>query len=381
MSSLPQSSVKYVIKAVINSKGVVEKPDVIGAIFGQTEGLLGPDMDLRELQVHGKVGRIEVEIDSSNGSSKAEIKIPSGLDAAETAILAASLETIDRVGPCISDVVVEKVEDVRVSKRNYIVSRAQQILNDMVLEAPKPEDLSKSVRKGVDAPLKTYYGFYAGPGVFNSEEIILVEGRSDVLNLIEKGYDNGVALGGTSVPKSVSELIEDHEKVVLFLDGDRGGDLIKKEMDIKADYDFIARAPEGMEVEDLSKEEISSCLNSLSEPSETSYAEESDQKVSEQECELSDEEASVFRTLLNDIVGSRAACLLDENLELLSRVPVSRIGVEVESNEGEVYAVVFDGTLSGDVVSVAEQEEVQFLVGMRGDGASSEVCCLKKEDI
>lgn len=44
------STAKYVVEARFTVEGVVEKPDVIGAIFGQTEGLFGPDLDLRELQ-------------------------------------------------------------------------------------------------------------------------------------------------------------------------------------------------------------------------------------------------------------------------------------------------------------------------------------------
>ncbi len=377
MSNLYDSSVKYIIKAVINSKGVVEKPDVIGAIFGQTEGLLGPDMDLRKLQVKGKVGRIEVEVESGKGDSEARLEIPSGLDSAETSILAASLETIDRVGPCIADVKVESVEDVRISKRSYIVDRAQEILENMVDEAPGPEDLSKSVRKRMDPTVKSYYGLYAGPGVFNSDEIIFVEGRSDVLNLLNNGYDNAVAIGGTSVPEKISEIAEDHKKVVVFLDGDRGGDLIKKEMDMKVEYDFIARAPRGKEVEDLSSDEIELCLAEMKENSK----EESLEDENEVECQVSDIERTVFTSLLKELVGTRAAVFLDNDLNELGKVPASRMSDGFDSFGSNTYAVVFDGSISEKIVSNAEPFGVEFIVGMRGEANCSRVCCLKKEDI
>ncbi len=378
MSNSYNSSVKYIIKAVINSKGVVEKPDVIGAIFGQTEGLLGPEMDLRKLQVKGKVGRIEVEVESDNGDSEARLKIPSGLDSAETAILAASLETIDRVGPCIADVKIESVEDVRISKRSYIVDRAQELLQNMVDEAPGPEDLSKSVKKRMDPTVKSYYGLYAGPGVFNSEEIIFVEGRSDVLNLLNNGYDNAVAIGGTSVPEKVSEIAENHEKIVFFLDGDRGGDLIKKEVDAKLDYDFIARAPRGKEVEDLSSEEIESCLGDME---DNSVEEKLEEDKEDKECTVSDIERTVFAGLLKELVGTRGAVFLDKDLNEIGKLPASRISDGFESFGSNAYAVVFDGSISEKVVAGAENFGIEFIVGMRGDTDCSRVCCLKKEDI
>ena len=48
------------MQANFEIEGVVEKPDVIGAVFGQTEGLFGPELELRELQKSGRIGRIEI---------------------------------------------------------------------------------------------------------------------------------------------------------------------------------------------------------------------------------------------------------------------------------------------------------------------------------
>ena len=416
MSSLPQSSVKYIIKATIESKGVVEKPDIIGAIFGQTEGLLGPDMDLRQLQVQGKVGRIDVEVHDYDGESEAHIEIPSSLDSAETAILAASLETIDRVGPCISDVTVDKVEDVRVSKRNYIVDRAKEILDNMVKDAPSPEDLSRAVRKKMNPRIQTYYGLYAGPKAKKSSEVILCEGRSDVLNLLNSGYENAVAIGGTSVPDEVSEVCDDHKQVTVFLDGDRGGDLIEKEIGQKADIDLVARAPDGKEVEDLTGKEIEDALSDSRSFEHVSEEEESEEEFDDEEVseetvgrdvgteesgrstesedaddeseesvkdvsELSSTEKRVFSELLNGLVGTRAACLLDGDMKEVGRVPVSKLTDSIDSYSEDIKAVVFDGTISDEICAKAEEEGVDYLVGMKGDAKSSELACIRRYDI
>ena len=91
------STTKYIIKANIVIEGIVEKPDIVGAIFGQTEGLLGDDLDLRELQKTGRIGRIQVEVNNEGGHSIGLVLIPSSLNKVETSILAAGLEAVDRV--------------------------------------------------------------------------------------------------------------------------------------------------------------------------------------------------------------------------------------------------------------------------------------------
>jgi len=119
---------KYLIHARIAANGIVERSDVVGAVFGQTEGLLGDELDLRDLQQSSKVGRIDVEISSENGQSFGTLTIATSLGKAETAILAASLETIDRVGPCRADIEVTTIEDIRAAKRREIVDRAKELL-------------------------------------------------------------------------------------------------------------------------------------------------------------------------------------------------------------------------------------------------------------
>ena len=254
---------KYLIKAKIFTDGVVEKPDVVGAIFGQTEGLLGEELDLRDLQKSGKIGRIEVEIDSKKGRTEGFALIPSGLDQVESSILAASLETIDRIGPCKAKVEIESIEDVRIQKRQKIVERAEALYKKMS-ESGKSvsESIVASVREEVEKGEILTYGdehLPAGPAIKDSDSIIVVEGRSDVLNLLRYGIKNTIAVQGTNIPKTVQKLSRERT-VTVFLDGDRGGDLILKEMLQVAEIDFVARAPPGTEVEELTYKQIVKAL-------------------------------------------------------------------------------------------------------------------------
>lgn len=250
---------KYLIHISVTAEGVVEKPDVVGAIFGQTEGLLGEDLDLRDLQRTGRVGRIDVQITSKKGETKGEILISSSLDRAETAILAASLETIDRVGPCVAHVVVESIEDIRVSKRKLIVERAKEILVERFEDgAIDSDELLDDVRQSLRIEKIGSIGEErspAGPNVLESDAIIIVEGRADVLNLLRYGIKNAVAVEGTNIPKSVVELCE-KKTTTAFFDGDRGGELILRELLQVADIDFVAFSPKGKSVEDMTRKEV-----------------------------------------------------------------------------------------------------------------------------
>ena len=257
------SAAKYQIRARISAEGVIDKPDVVGAVFGQTEGLLGDELDLRDLQKSGRIGRIEVEIDSRKGKSEGEIVIPSSLDQVETAILASGLETVDRIGPCRAKVEVVSVEDIRVSKRQKVVDRAKEILARIQEDSKGVGvDLTEAVRKAVQVEEITSYGpehLPAGPNVDQADALIVVEGRSDVLNLLRCGIKNVIAVEGTSVPQTVKDLSRG-KTVTAFTDGDRAGELILREMLQTMDLDFVARAPRGSEVEELTQKQLLKCL-------------------------------------------------------------------------------------------------------------------------
>ncbi|MHA1302370.1 MAG: DNA primase DnaG [Candidatus Heimdallarchaeaceae archaeon] len=260
------ATTKYEIHANFTVIGIVEKPDIIGALYGQTDGLLSDELDIRELQKTGKIGRIDVNLSSKEGITSGEIIIPSSLSRTETAILAATLETVDRVGPCNCTIKLNEIIDVRIKKRKTIVNRAAEIIRQW---DEKVSPFTSSIQREVEKTSKktkelsvvriTDEKFNAGPGFEKSSKVILVEGRADVINLLKVGIDNTIAVNGTSIPKKLLELIR-NKTVTAFLDGDRGADLILKELIQVADVSYVARAPEGKEVEDLSENEIHKAL-------------------------------------------------------------------------------------------------------------------------
>ncbi|MBN1194225.1 MAG: DNA primase [Methanomicrobiaceae archaeon] len=254
---------KYLIHIYLEAEGVVEKSDVVGAIFGQTEGLLGEDLDLRDLQRTGRVGRIDVQTTSRKGETKGEILISSSLDKAETALLSASLETIDRVGPCNARVSVERIEDIRITKRRKILERAKEILlehfDEGTINSNELLDLVREQTRIEKVGIVGEEKLPAGPNVMESDAIIVVEGRADVINLLRYGIKNAVAVEGTNVPDTIITLCET-KTATAFLDGDRGGDLILSELLQTTDIDFVAFARRGRSVEAMSRKEIVKAL-------------------------------------------------------------------------------------------------------------------------
>ncbi|WP_435075546.1 DNA primase DnaG [Halorubrum sp. HHNYT27] len=252
---------KYLIHATIAADGVVERSDVVGAVFGQTEGLLGEELDLRDLQESSRVGRIDVSVQSENGQSFGEVTVASSLDKVETAILAAALETIDRIGPCQASVEVTSIEDVRAAKRREVVERAKELIAGGFQETNlASNDILEEVREAARVEgIVDYEGLPAGPRVGDSDAVIVVEGRADVLTLLECGIKNAVAVEGTNVPDAVADLTADRT-VTAFLDGDRGGELILRELAQVGDVDYVAFAPPGESVEDLDRNAVFEAL-------------------------------------------------------------------------------------------------------------------------
>ncbi|MBC7110330.1 MAG: DNA primase [Archaeoglobi archaeon] len=363
-------TIKYVIHANITAEGVVERPDVVGAIFGQTEGLLGEELDLRDLQKTGRIGRIEVQIESKGGKSRGKIMIPSSLDKVETAIIAAALETIDRVGPCVAHISVEKIEDVRSTKRKQIIERAKVILRNMFTEGvPESDEIIEEVKQAIRVEEVCQYGkekLPAGPNIDDSDAIIVVEGRADVLNLLKYGIKNVIAVEGTNIPETVVELSK-RKIVTAFLDGDRGGDLILKELLQRAEVDYVARAPEGRGVEELSYKEIVKALRNkvpVEQISETRKVKRRDLKA-EERVESSAERKSL-KEHMEEISGTLMARLLREDNSVLKEIPVRDLAnILSEMNSGEVSGVVFDGIITQRLVDIASEKGLTFLAGVK----------------
>ncbi len=374
----PADTTKYLIHAEIVADGVVEKPDVVGAIFGQTEGLLGDDLDLRELQKTGRIGRIEVKIESRGGKSYGEIRVPSSLDKIETAILAAALETIERVGPCSARIRVKKIEDVRANKRKKIVERAKEILRELFEEPEiESEKIVELVRQAVRAEEIIEYGedkLPAGPAIDESDAIIIVEGRADVLNLLRHGIKNVIAVEGTNIPKTIIELCK-KKTVTAFLDGDRGGDLILKELLQVADIDYVARAPEGKGVEDLTQKEIIKALRNKI-PVEQLHMVKMKKEEKKEKAEKVD-----FITALKkhkeEVEGKLVARLLDRNMEVIKEVPVRDLVRILRSDNAKTFGIVFDGVITQRLIDLAAKKDINYLVGVRLGNVVKIPTCVK----
>ncbi|MDP2908221.1 MAG: DNA primase DnaG [Nanoarchaeota archaeon] len=406
MGKISPVSAKYIVHSTIQIEGVVDRPDVIGAIFGQTEGLLGADLELRELQRSGRIGRIEVKTEIRSGKTVGEIIVPSSLDKAETAIVGAALETIQRIGPCNSKVRVEKIEDVRVSKRIFVIERAKELLRELTSNVlPDSQEITDEVAQSVRIMEITEYGkdrLPAGPAVDESEEVIVVEGRADILNLLKHGIKNCIALNGTNVPETIIEL--GRKKVItLFVDGDRGGDLIIKEVSGTTEIDYVCKAPDGKEVEEITKKEIHKALRGrvaveqmrmedTRHPEENgkrfpqrqsatsrtqertqeakptaetklSVAETKPSTVEPKPTMLSKVQKDAFKQMLEDLIGTRGAYILDQKLNILGKVPTIELASTLKSLKS-VFAVIFDGTVTTDIVNIAERTNIRYIVSM-----------------
>ncbi len=383
-------SVKYVIKARMEVSGLVEKHDIIGAIFGQTEGLLGEQLDLRELQKMGRLGRIEVRVKRSDNKTIAEIEIPSNLDKVETALVAAAIESVDRVGPYQAKTKVTEIVDVRVERRRRIVERAVELLKMLDQAVPETKELLDEVLEKVRKGEITTYGpekLPAGPEVEGADSVIIVEGRADVLNLLKHGYRNVVALGGASIPKSVVELAK-KKKAILFIDGDRGGELIARNLISAAEIDFVARAPTGREVEELTGKEIAKALqNKIPVEEYVKLLEKEKQErrgqrevkmqviVAPQRVERSNNSGSTgaaekvevpghVAKAIEELRGTLEAILYDEEWREIERLPVRDLASRLQEAEGVSY-VVFDGIVTQRLVDLAYTKGVKMLIGAR----------------
>ncbi len=392
MGKISLVSSKYIVHASIEIEGVVDRPDVIGAIFGQTEGLLGADLELRELQRSGRIGRIEVNVETRTGKSHGTIIIPSSLDKAETSIVAAALEIIQRIGPCNAKINVVNIEDVRVSKRSFVVERAKVLLKRLMENVmPDSQELADEVAYSVRVMEIVEYGkdrLPAGPAIDESDEIIIVEGRADVLNLLKHGIKNAIALNGTSVPETIIDLSK-KKVVTAFVDGDRGGNLIIKELTEVADIDYVTKAPDGKEVEEITKKEIHKALRSRisGEQAKLEVNRESERLNSDvrrpqqpqfrqpiaasapaprfvKKVQLTPDEKKAFNEMLENLIGTRGANIVDQKLSVLGKVPLSELQTTLKSLPSGVYAIVFDGIIDRDIVKLAERSNIRYLVAM-----------------
>jgi len=360
------TTTKYVIYTKFEVDGVVEKPDVIGAIFGQTEGIFSPDLDLRELQKTGRIGRIEIEMTTKQGKTHGQIIIPSSLDRTSTSIIAAAIESVDRIGPCEAKATLEKIEDVRDVKRKAVVNRAKEILQRWIIESvPSTDEVVREVFESLKPAEVVSFGpegLPAGPEIVSANFIVVVEGRADVINLLKCGFRNVIAIEGAKISETIVKLCKEKE-VTVFLDGDRGGDLILKELLQVADIDFVARAPPGKEVEELTPKEVFKALRD-----KTPFEQIREEKIRPprhiREEKIRIDMPKAVMDAATELKGTLEAVVLNEKMESLARLPVSELAEKLKSIDA-AHFVIFDGVITQRLVDVASERGVKCIIADR----------------
>lgn len=360
------TSIKYLVYASLEVNGVVEKPDVIGAIFGATEGILGEELDLRGLQKSGRIGRIQVKLESRNGKTIGTLIIPSNLDRVETALIAAAVESVDKIGPYDSKIRVIKIEDQRIKKRKWIIERAKELLRKWDEFAPESKEVMEEVLKAVRVAEVIEYGVEklpAGPDIDKSDTIIIVEGRADVINLLKHGYRNVIALGGASVPQTIIDLSK-RKKTIVFIDGDRGGELILKKIIQMADIDYVAKAPLGREVEELTGKEIAKALQNKI-PIEEIKA--SIQVLLEKPLKKEVKIPENVLKMIEEIQGTLEAFFLDKNWQVVEKVAVKDLAERINNldTNSNISTIVFDGIVTQRILDVSKNKNIQIIIGAR----------------
>jgi DNA primase len=366
---LPYSGiVKYHVKLSFDVDGLVEKADIIGAIFGQTEGLLGPEMNLNELQKVSKVGRIEVNATSTTNQTKGDALIPMSTDINTAALIAAAIESIDKVGPFQANFKLEAIEDIRSAKKKEIVDRAKQIVQKWSTKTiSEGDEMLKDVQEVTSSGKLVTFGkekLACGSGVSDSPWVILVEGRADVINLLRAGFDNALAIEGARIDESIKSLCESKQKVVAFLDGDRAGGFILKELKSLVNVDVIHRAPDGVEVEELTPIQIAEILKDT--------AEEMKKETTKPKLQDPKDEpiANIVKKVYSDLNESLEAVALDEGLNSVFKVPVSEIVSKLSTGSGIKY-LVLDGIITQRLVDSAKQAGIECVVGHRAANLKS----------
>ena len=386
--------VKYHVKLKFEVDGIVEKADIIGAIFGQTEGLLGPEMNLNELQKVSKVGRIEVNVDTKSNTTKGDALLPMSTDISTAALISAAIESIDKVGPFQGKFLLVGIDDIRAIKKKVIVDRAKKIIQEWATKTiSEGEEMLRDVYDASKPGKLTTFGkaqLACGTGVFESPYIILVEGRADVINLLRAGFDNSIAIEGAKIDETITNLTSG-KKVIAFLDGDRAADLILKELQGLVKIDKVLRAPTGKEVEECTPLEISEILKDVAETgSEQLEAPVQQQQKSTRKPRAygNNNSASAYQVVshsntnngenVNDdpqitsavkevypqINETLEALILDNSMQVLLKVPVSEIIKRLDSLEGARF-LVMDGIITQRLIDAAYSAGIEYVVGHR----------------
>ncbi len=383
MAKISPVSIKYMIHATFTAEGALEKPDIIGAIFGQTEGLLGADLEMRELQKEGKIGRIEVDLTREGRKTTGKISVPTALDQSETTLIAAAVETIERIGPSDAQIEIVRIEDVRGSKRDYIIERAKKLMGE-IHGTTDSREISREIKDFTRTSDIQEHGEEKLPcGDLSGREIIVVEGRADVINLLKQGIKNVIAMNGTKLPDAVKALGQEKD-LILFVDGDRGGRLIARNVVDNTRVKSIAVAPDGKEVEELNGKEALICLRKTVSVGEffrerrfsNGYSERpvevTTPEVSSEPAELSNENKTKLREVSDSIKGTGKAIVLNDQFEQIKDISARSLGTALKRIDG-AHVIVIDGTATPLVIKIAEESEIKVIAASNFSTTSSKI--------
>ncbi|HIH52122.1 MAG TPA: toprim domain-containing protein, partial [Nanoarchaeota archaeon] len=269
---------------------------------------------------------------------------------------------------------IERIEDVRGNKRDYIIERAKKLM--MGIEgSTDSRDISNQIKDSTKiAGIKDYgKNNLASGGDLEGNEIIVVEGRADVVNLVRAGINNVIGMNGTKLPDEIKELGKTKE-ITLYVDGDRGGRLIAQNVCENANVKYIAVAPDGKEVEELTSKEIlmnlrkrvpaKEFLSNFFDKKPFYTREEKDESVKEaeiQKIEINDIEKKKLKEISDFLKGTEKASLLGKDLEELRTISARSVSGSLRRTKG-VVAIVIDGTATNAIIGSAEESNIQVIV-------------------
>ncbi|RJU87938.1 MAG: DNA primase [Candidatus Poseidoniales archaeon] len=363
---------KYVIHATIRVDGTVARKDVVGAIFGQTEGLLGEGLQLRKLQRTGRIGHVDVNLNNHKGRVQGVIEVSSSIDQVSTAVIGAALETIDRIGPCKAVIKVKQIENIRSAKRDHVIDRAKQLLLDIVNSASGE---SKNILDEVKAVLTLdteveFEEMTAGPNVKNSDSIIIVEGRNDVRNLLKFGIKNAIATMGSGIKPELAALASKKKTVTAFLDGDRGGKLLLMEISgtLGKSLTHVAFAPQSREVEHLEGKVVTKCLGQKETATkavariQTEIQKDDDKAVGKGKASLeAPDEIKGWAPMMDGLKANHAVIVLSDGS---GSDPVGAKALEAALGDSDgAQGLVFSGKVTDRIHELASGAGINVVVG------------------
>jgi DNA primase len=383
------NNTKYVISGNFKIKGIIDKPDLIGSFFGQTEGLLSENLEFQNLQKNGKIGRIEINIKKNkSGNSEGKFEIPTSLDKYEVSLVAAAIESIKKIGHCEGEIKIIEVKDVREEKRKQIYKRAEEILKKIKKDLPNSEEVLNNLsEKEIKSKIKKYPGeIYGGPNILNEEEIILVEGRADVINLIKNNIENVISFNGSNIPQFIINLTKT-KLTTAFLDGDKGGEKELEELLYKAEIDYFCFAPDKKEVEELSykeiikslknkilvtkekKNNIDNIINKIKNiiPKEIKIKKDKNKKINvveiskynEKNYFFSKNEFNIIKNLIEKSIQENKFYILNEKLKILKEDNISNI---LKNNFEKGKFLIFNGVCESSILKKSKENNIEIII-------------------